>query len=71
MTYRDHGHPIVTNPYKSSKNSDIDLRLLGYDHMDNLRSLRRPTLTNHDHAHPIETNPYKLAKELDVHMKLS
>ena len=69
MTYHDHGHPIKTNPYKSAKNEDIDLKLSRYDHMCLLRSFRRPTLTwsdltsfvmtYHYHGHPIKTNPYK------------
>ena len=27
MTYHDHGHPIITNPYKSAKNEDINLKI--------------------------------------------
>ena len=72
MTYHDHGHQIKTNPYKSAKNEDMDMKLSRYDHMCLLRLLTRPTLnwsnltsfvmTYHDHGHPIKTNPYKSAK---------
>ena len=31
MTY--HGHPIMTNLYKSAKNEDIDMKLSGCDHI--------------------------------------
>ena len=45
MTYNDHGHPIITNPYKSAKNKDTDMKLSGCDHRGHLTSLKRPTLT--------------------------
>ena len=38
-------HPIITNPYKSAKNEDTELKLSRYDHMYHLTSLKRPTLT--------------------------
>ena len=31
VTYHYHGHPIITNPYKSAKNKNIDMKLSGYD----------------------------------------
>ena len=72
MTYHDHGHPIKTNYYNSAKNLDIGLKLSEYDHMGDLISLRKPTLTWSnltsfvmtylDHSHPIETNTYNSAK---------
>ena len=50
MTYNDHGHPIITNTYKSAQDEYIDMKLSGYDHdirldwiigvtRDNLRDL--------------------------------
>ena len=69
MTYLNHGHPITTNPYKSAKNEDKDLKISGYNHMGNLTSIRKPTLawfsltslshTYHDHGHQILTNTLK------------
>ena len=44
MTYHDHSHPIITNPYKLIQNEDIDLKLPGYDHVGQLRSFIKPTL---------------------------
>ena len=42
MTYHDHGHPIITNAYKSAKNEDIHLKNSECDHRGELRSLRKP-----------------------------
>ena len=45
MTYHDHGHPIITNPYKSAKNEDSDMKLSGCDQRGHIRLLKRPNLT--------------------------
>ena len=66
MTWYNHCHPIITNPSKSAKDEDIDLKLSWYDHMDHLRSNSWPILTRfnltsfvltfHDHGDTIKSN---------------
>ena len=65
-------HPIITNPYKSAKNEDTELKFqdmticITWHHLRDLPSpgptWHNVAMTYYDHGHPIETNPYKLAK---------
>ena len=48
MTYHDHGQPIITNPDKSVKNEDNDIKLSNVVTLDHLRDIPlsgQPNLT--------------------------